>query len=144
MILPDANLLLYAYDRSSPFHAKARPWWEACLSGRDPVYLCPMVLSAFVRLATHPRVYENPMSIAEASGHVSSWLDRKVSQYVALEESDLLKSLELLEAIGTGGDLTTDAQIAAIALRLRANVHTSDSDFKRFAGLKVVNPLSSR
>ena len=144
MILPDANLLLYAYDRSSPYHAKARPWWEACLSGRDPVYLCPMVLSAFVRLATHPRVYENPMSIAEASGHVSSWLDRKVSQYVALEESDLLKSLELLEVIGTGGDLTTDAQIAAIALRLRASVHTSDSDFKRFAGLKVVNPLSPR
>ena len=144
MILPDANLLLYAYDRSSPYHAKARPWWEACLSGRDPVYLCPMVLSAFVRLATHPRVYENPMSIAEASGHVSSWLDRKVSQYVALEESDLLKSLELLEVIGTGGDLTTDAQIAAIALRLRASVHTSDSDFMRFAGLKVVNPLSPR
>ncbi|MEZ5275199.1 MAG: TA system VapC family ribonuclease toxin [Opitutaceae bacterium] len=144
MILPDANLLLYAYDRSSPYHAKARPWWESCLSGRNPVYLCPMVLSAFVRLATHPRVYENPMTIAEASGHVSSWLGRKVSQYVALEKSDLLKSLELLEVIGLGGDLTTDAQIAAIALRLRASVHTSDSDFKRFAGLKVVNPLSSR
>ena len=144
MILPDANLLLYAYDRSSPFHARARRWWEACLSGRDPVCLCPMVLSAFVRLATHPRVFETPMTVVEASGHVSSWLGRKISHYAALEESDFVKSLELLKQLGTGGDLTTDAQIAAIALRLRASLHTSDSDFWRFPGLKVVDPLSSR
>ncbi len=141
MILPDANLLLFAYDAASPFHRKARPWWEACLSGTETVALCPLVLASFVRLATHPRVYENPLPVEAAVRHVESWLERRVVRYVAVELQDLRAALDLLRHAGAGGDLTTDAQLAAIALRLGATVHSADTDFLRFPGLKVFNPV---
>ncbi len=144
MILPDANLLLYAYDAASPFHEKARGWWENCLSGAEPVGLCPVVLFAFVRIGTHPRAYEKPMSIGTAEGHVAGWLRRKVCEFVVMEEGDVARALKLLRAAGTGGDLTTDAQIAAMALRLDATVHTADTDFKRFEGVRLLNPLGAR
>jgi len=141
MILPDANLLLYAYDAASPFHERARRWWEGCLSGTQTVVLCPVVLSAFVRIGTHPRAFENPMPVAVAAGIVESWLERKVCRYVGIEAADLRQTLALLRQAGTGADLTTDAQIAALALRLGATVHSADTDFLRFQGLKLFNPL---
>lgn len=141
MIVPDANLLLYAYDETSPFHAKARKWWEGCLSGTESVGLCPVVVFAFVRIGTHPRAYEDPMPIRTASAHVEAWLHRKVCHFLVMEEEDVSQSLKWLCSAGTGGDLTTDAQIGAMALRLDATVHSADSDFRRFAGVKLFNPL---
>ena len=74
MILLDANVLLYAYDASSPFHPKAKPWLEAALSGTEPVgFPWPTVL-AFLRIATNQRVLGRPLSIEEATAIVSSWL----------------------------------------------------------------------
>ena len=144
MIIPDANLLLYAYDAASPFHEKARHWWEVCLSGAEPVGLCPVVLFAFVRIGTHSRAYENPMSIRTARGHVAGWLRRRVCQFIVMEEVDVTRTMELLWTAGTGGDLTTDAQITAVALRLDATVHTADTDFKRFEGVRLFNPLGAK
>jgi toxin-antitoxin system PIN domain toxin len=141
MIIPDANLLLYAYDSSSPFHERAANWWSQCLSGSEPVGLCGVVLSAFVRISTSRRAFESPMAIAEAAGHVRSWLQRSVTELLVLEESDLLRAMEFLEAQGSGATLTTDAQIAAVAVRCRATVHTADTDFQRFPRLRWANPL---
>ena len=66
MILVDANLLLYAEDSQAARHAGARDWWDAQLSGDDPVCLCWTVLTAFVRIGTNPRVYARPLSVEEA------------------------------------------------------------------------------
>jgi len=144
MTIPDANLLLYAYDSASPFHETASRWWESCLSGTEPVGLSPLVLFAFVRVGTHPRAYEKPMSIRLAAGHVARWMDRKVCQFIAVEAVDVTKAKDLLIAAGTGGDLTTDAQIAAIAIRLDATVHTADTDFHRFKGVRLFNPFRGK
>lgn len=141
MILPDANLLLYACDSTSPFHRPARAWLESTLSGKEPVGLCAAVLLAFVRLGTHPRVFQNPLTPEEASAHIQSWLERPVSVFLVFEEMDFHCTLGLLREAGTGGNLTTDAQIAALALRTKATVHSSDTDFGRFPGLGWVNPL---
>lgn len=144
MIVPDANLLLYAYDELSPFHERAASWWTECLSGREVVGLCGVVLYAFVRIGTSRQAFVDPMSIAEAAGHVREWLDRSNSDFLVAQESDLVQALQLLEAAGSGGSLTTDAQIAAIASRHRATVHTADTDFSRFPGVRWANPLLSR
>ena len=141
MIIPDANLLLYAYDSTSPWHEKSRNWWESCLSGSETVGLCPAVLFAFVRIGTHPRVFENPMSIDLASRHVGGWLDRSVCRLIRVEPEDVASALNLLTGLGVGGDLTTDAQIAAAALRLDAKIHTMDTDFLRFPGVRAVFPM---
>ena len=70
MIVPDANLLLYAYDSSSTFHERSAAWWSGCLSGREPVGLCGVVLFAFIRIGTSRRAFLQPLSIEEASSHV--------------------------------------------------------------------------
>jgi len=141
MILPDANLLLYAYDQSSPFHSKAKEWCESIMTGPGPVVLLPVVGFAFVRIATHPRVFHEPLTVAEAATHVRSWLNRKHVQWHEMLAEDAEAALSLLEAAGTAGNLTSDAQIAAVAARLDAEVHTTDLDFGRFPGIRFVNPL---
>lgn len=141
MILPDANLLLYACDQSNPFHLKAAAWCENIMSRSSPVILLPAVVFAFVRISTHPRIFTDPLSVAEASDHVRSWLGRKQVRLHDMLAEDVEKALSLLESAGTAGNLTTDAQIAAVALRLDAEVHTADLDFGRFAGVRFSNPL---
>ena len=141
MILPDANLLLYACDQSSPFHPKAAAWCEHIMSSSNPVILLPVVVFGFVRISTHPRVFTDPLSVAEASAHVRSWLSRKQVRLHDMLPDDVETALKLLESAGTAGNLTTDAQIAAVALRLDAEVHTADLDFGRFAGVRFKNPL---
>lgn len=141
MIVPDANLLLYAYDSTSRFHEAAAEWWSRCLSGAEPVGLCGVVLLAFVRVGTSRRAFETPLSIEEASGHVRSWLERPVTDFLVVQEADVLQALQWLEAAGAGGNLTTDALLAAVAHRHRATVHTADTDFGRFPDVRWLNPL---
>src|SRR4029077_11283894 len=74
MIVPDVNLLLYAYDATSPFHAAAAAWWRACLSGSERVGRPLVVAFGFVRIGTSARVFEQPMPPSEAADHVRSWL----------------------------------------------------------------------
>jgi uncharacterized protein len=141
MIVPDANLLLYAYDSASRFHEPAASWWRGCLSAVEPVGLCSVVLFAFLRVGTSRRAFANPLSIEEASDHIRSWLERSVTEFLPTQESDVLQALLWLEAAGSGGDLTSDALIAAIAHRHRASVHTADTDFARFPDVRWRNPL---
>ncbi|WP_179131285.1 TA system VapC family ribonuclease toxin [Candidatus Entotheonella palauensis] len=142
MIVPDANLLLYAYNTASPFHTRARDWWEACLSGSEPVGLTQPVIFAFVRIGTSARVFTDPLTLDEASEHVKSWIERRIT-YVLQPHADYVdRVLSLLAAVNSaGGNLVTDAQIAALAIAYRAVVHTADRDFLRFPGLSCHYPL---
>ena len=142
MILPDINLLLYAYDAASPFHGKAAGWWQECLSGSEAVGLPPVVVFGFVRLATHARVFTDPMTPTEAAQHVRSWLAQPVVRVLDAQADSIEPVLTVLEKLGTAGNLVTDAQIAALALEYDAVLHTNDTDFLRFEGLRWFNPLT--
>jgi len=141
MILPDANLLLYAYDSESTFHAAASRWWAALLSGVEPVGLCPVVVFAFLRLSTHGKVFEQPMTVSESSECVASWLARPNVRLLVAGPGHVESVCRLLAKAGTGGNLVTDAQIAALALEYGATVHSADTDFARLAGVRWKNPL---
>jgi toxin-antitoxin system PIN domain toxin len=142
VIVPDVNLLVYAYDAASPHQAKAAKWWEDCLSGSEPVGLAPVVLFGFVRLCTNAQVFKDPMTPHEAAGHVRSWLQSPVAEVLEARSEHVEQVLKLLESLGTAGNLVTDAQIAALAIEYGAVVHTSDTDFVRFSGLRWLNPLT--
>ena len=142
MIIPDINLLLYAYDSSSTFHGKAAVWWEACMSGNEPVGLPPVVLFGFMRVGTNARAFANPMTPAEAAGHVRSWLEQPGAQLLEGGPRHVEQVLKLLETLGTAGNLVSDAQMAALALDHDAVLHTADSDFMRFQGLRWFNPVT--
>jgi toxin-antitoxin system PIN domain toxin len=142
VIIPDANLLLYAYDTDSPFHDAARAWWQACLSGQERVGLTHPTLFAFLRISTNARIYDNPMTLAESAGHLRSWIKRRVSQVLQAPADHVHQVIALLESAGgTAGNLVTDAQIAALALSHRAVVHTADRDFLRFPDVRCHFPL---
>jgi hypothetical protein len=142
VIVPDANLLLYAYDASSPFHKRAVHWWESALNGSEPIGLTHPVIFAFLRIGTQARIFERPLSLAEAEDHIRGWLARRVVRVLQPDPGHALEVLTLLEQAGSaGGNLVTDAQIAALALAHKARVHTADRDFLRFTNLQCVFPL---
>lgn len=141
MIIPDLNLLIYAYDSTSPHHQQASEWWISCLSGRAPVGISWIVALGFVRLWTNPGVFANPMNIDTAAAHVESWLNRRVVEVVSPGPRHAELVFGFLRTIGKGGNLTTDAHLAALAVESGGVIYTSDTDFLRFAGVKWVNPL---
>lgn len=142
MIIPDLNLLLYAYDATSPHHVRASSWWEGCINGVEPVGLPHVVLFGFVRLATNARVFTSPMSLEDSLASVRAWLEPSHVDEIDGGPDHVAAVLDLLERAGGGGGLATDAQIAAIALHHKATVFTNDTDFRRFPGLSVANPLA--
>ncbi len=144
MIIPDANLLLYACDSSSPFHRVAAGWWLDCLNGDETVGMVSVVVLAFVRVSTSGAAYSNPFTPDEAAAEVRRWLDRSVVTVVGADGQDLNQALTLIENAGAGGGLATDALIAAVGMRHRAIIHTADADFARFPHVKWYNPVTGR
>lgn len=142
MIIPDINLLLYAHITSFPKHAAAKAWWEATMTGDQDVGLVPPVVFGFIRIGTNPRVFAPPMSVEVAVAHVESWLARPRVRLLAPGSRHLDVAFGLLRTLGAAASLTTDAQIAAFAVENQADLHSNDTDFARFPGLRWVNPLS--
>lgn len=143
MIVPDVNLLLYAHVDAFAPHERARAWWEDTMSGPAQVGLCAPTALGFVRLVTSRRVLATPLATDRALALVATWLDRPSTRYLASDERHLRAVLGLLGTAGTAGNLTTDAQIAAHAIAVDGEVHSNDTDFGRFAGLRWVNPLAA-
>lgn len=141
MILIDANLLLYAYDASSAQHAAARRWLETVLAKAEPVGWSWVTLLAFLRIATHPRALESPLSIQEAVGIVSEWLAQPNATLLppGADHWDILSAL--LPAAQARGPLVMDAHLAALAREHGAVLATTDRGFARFPGLRWLNPL---
>ncbi len=141
MKIPDVNLLLYALDEGSQRHARARPWLEDGLSGTEPVGFAWSVILAFLRLSTRAQLFERPLQVAEALDIVDGWLSQP-SAVVALPTERHFPLLRgLIEPLGTAGNITTDAHLAALAIEHGGTVYSADNDFGRFRGLRWVNPL---
>ena len=116
MKIVDANLLLYAVNEDAPQHAKAKTWLQETLSKTEPVGFVWAVLLAFLRLSTRPAIFPRPLELAEAFALIESWLAQPCAQLLAPGERHLARLRELLEPLGTGGNLTSDAHLAAVAL----------------------------
>lgn len=141
MILVDVNLLLYAVNSDLPQHAKARAWWEGVLSGDQDVGLPWVVILAFLRITTSPRVFMRPLSIEQACAYIEEWLALPVVRPIVPGTGHWAVFFNLLAQCGAGGNLTTDAHIAALALEQGYTVYSTDHDFGRFRGLRHINPL---
>jgi len=142
MIVPDINLLVYAYNTDAPHHLEARSWWEACLSGTRTVGIPWVVMLGFVRIMSSRAVLLDPMTAAEALGHVLSWLERPQAQILVPGPRHLEILATIMNATGATGRLITDAHLAALAIESQAEVHSNDADFSRFPGLRWRNPLA--
>jgi toxin-antitoxin system PIN domain toxin len=134
-------LLLYALDAASPHHARAKPWLEQALSGTEPVGFAWPVLLAFLRLSTRAQLFDNPLKPAEAFDVIEGWLAQPPALVLHPTErhSGILRGLVL--PLGTAGNITTDAHLAALAIEHGGEVCSADTDFARFPGLRWTNPL---
>ena len=141
MIMPDVNLLVYAYDATSRHHESARQWWEDRLNGSQMIGLSWVAVLGFVRLLTNPRIYQNPYFPEEILGIVETWLEQPHVRFIHPSEGHFTLFSSLIKEMGTAGTLTTDAHLAALAMERGMILQTTDADFTRFPGLKWKNPI---
>lgn len=144
MIVPDVNLLIYAYDAESPWQTSAASWLEASLSGNEPFGMPWLVALAFIRISTHSRIMQQPMSVDEAMEIVASWERRPCFLYLTPSPDHRRNLQELLTRSHVSGNRINDGHIAALALEQGGVVHTTDGDFERFPGVKWKNPLKPK
>jgi hypothetical protein len=142
MIVADANLLLYALHADMPRHAAAKRWLEQCLAAEEPLALCWVVILAVVRICTNSRLFPNALKTGQALEVVQAWLDQPVVLVLHPGPQHWQILSGLLHQAGTAGNLTMDAHLAALAIEHDGVVHSCDADFRRFPGLRFLNPLA--
>jgi len=141
-MLVDANLLLYATDADSPFHRGAADWLESVLNGPRRVALPWQVLSAFLRISTHPRAWDQPLHPDQAADQIQAWLDVETTWTPEPGSGYTSLFLHLLRKHQVRGNLMTDVQLAALAMEHGLAVYSADSDFARFTEISWVNPIA--
>lgn len=113
------------------------------MNGETAVGIAPPALYGFVRIVTNRRVFNPPMAVATAIDHVTSWLERPHVKFMHPGPRHLEIAFGLLRQAGTAANLTTDAQLASFAIEYQGELHSADTDFGRFPGLRWIDPLSS-
>ena len=136
VVLVDANVLLYAVNQAGAEHEVARSWLDTSLAGSEAVGFAWAVLLAFVRVGTNPSVLPSPMTADDATGQVEAWLaaPAAVTAQPTARHASLLRGL--LRPVGTAGNLTTDAHLAALAIEHGADIVSYDRGFARFPGVR--------
>ncbi len=141
MKVVDANVLLYAINRASPRYDDSRSWLTNALSGGEAVGFPWTSLLAVIRISTNRSVFPSPLTVSEAMDLVDAWLASPVAVAVEPTRRHPAVLRSLLVGVGTAGNLTTDAHLAAMAIEHSADVVTWDRDLTRF-GVAVVVPGS--
>ena len=140
-MLVDANLLLFAVDESSPWHQAASSWLTVALNGDRRVGLPWVSLTAFLRISTHPRAAEHPLTPGAAWSHVEAWLGARPVWSPGPTDRHAEVLGRLLTTHRLSGNLVTDAHLAAIAIEHGLTVYSADTDFARFTEIRWENPL---
>jgi uncharacterized protein len=135
MKLPDVNVLLFAVNEGCPEHDAARAWLESAFEEPRGVGFAWMALLGFVRLATRRGIFPKPLAVEDALLVVRTWIDEPRASVLHPTERHAPLLARLLIPAGTGGNLTTDAHLAAIAIEYGATLGSFDRDFERFSGL---------
>ena len=141
MVLPDVNVLVYAHREDSAHHTACRVWLEGVVNGNESYALSELVLSGFVRVVTHPKVFAKPSPLAAALEFAEQLRSQAHCVPVAPggRHWAIFRSL-CLEA-GAKGNLVPDAYLAALAIEAGCQWVTSDRDFSRFKGLRWRHPV---
>ncbi len=137
--LVDTNVLLYATDRSSPWHDRSHAWLTRVLRDETAAFTW-LAITAFVRVSTNPRVVTSPLDSDTAIDTVEAWLSSPGAVVLEPSSRHLSVMRRLLHSTGSAGNLTSDAHLAAIALERGAPICTYDRDFGRFEGVVHFEP----
>ncbi|MCL2787459.1 MAG: PIN domain-containing protein [Micrococcales bacterium] len=141
MVVVDVNVLVAAHMVDHPHHQASAAWLQRALTDATQTVVVPdLVWVGFVRIATNPRIFRSPTTIANAAAFVRGVEKKPSYRSVAGLRGGVAPLLDLCVAAQARGDLVTDAYISAIALQLGASVATFDRDFRRFDDLRLITP----
>lgn len=141
-MLVDANLLLYAVHEQSTHHERAAAWLTERLNGPVRIGLPWESLAAFLRIATHPRAFERPLTPVVAWERVTDWLAAPAA-WIPRPGDDYARILgDLVVRCEVRGNVVPDARLAALALEHGVAVASVDTDFARFREVRWENPLA--
>src|ERR1700739_125714 len=131
MIVVDVNLLIHAVNRDSPLHREAKAWLEGAVSGTETVGLPWIVLLAFLRLTTRPGLFQKPLRVDAAFDVVDACLQQASVTVPEPTARHPQTMRDLISPLGTGGNLTSDAHLAALAIEHGAELYSTDHGFGR-------------
>jgi toxin-antitoxin system PIN domain toxin len=140
MLLPDVNILVYAYREDSSHHAGVHTWLEELTNGDEAYGIADLVSSGFLRIVTHPAVFSPPSSISDALAFVQSFREQPNCVIVTPGVRHWQIFAELCRSTGARGNLVSDAYLAALAIESGSEWITMDGDYGRFPGLRWRRP----
>jgi hypothetical protein len=142
-MLIDASVLLYAADSVSPFHERVATWLEGVLNGPRRVGFAWPSITAFLRIVTHPRALDRPLTAEQAWTYVEEWLTCDNAWLPQPTASHAAVLGGLITSAGLRGNLISDAHLAALAIEHGLQVCSADTDFARFSQVTWVNVLTA-
>ena len=141
MILIDVNVLVYAHREDSPDHRAYHEWLTGVLEGQSAYGISDLVLSGFLRIVTHPKVFHPPSRLQDALSFANTVREQPHCVRVEAGPHHWRVFQELCESVGARGNLVPDAYLAALAIESGSQWITTDRDFSRFPGLDWRHPL---
>lgn len=143
MILTDINILVYAHRSDAPGHSAYREWLEDLINGDQAYGYSDLILSGFLRVVTHPRVFNPPSSLSSALAFTEVIRDQPNAIPIAPGPRHWEIFKGLCEAVNAKGNLIPDAYLAALAIESGSEWITTDGDYGRFPGLNWRRPLAN-
>ena len=141
MILPDVNVLIYAFRQDSPRHSEYRAWLQGVVDGPNAYGVSPQVLASVLRICTHPGIFTQPSTRVETMVFCEALLSRAHSTVIQPGDRHWPIFAELCEAANAAGNLVQDAWFAALAIEHGCEWISTDGDYERFAGLRWRRPF---
>lgn len=141
MILCDVNVLVYAHRQDAPDHPAYRDWLEELINGAGAYAVADLVLSGFLRVVTHPKVFHKPTPLKEALAFAEQVRGAPNAVLIGPGARQWSIFTELCSAGGAKGNLVPDAYLAALAIESGSEWVTTDRGFARFPGLRWRHPL---
>jgi toxin-antitoxin system PIN domain toxin len=141
VILPDVNVLVYAHREDTPDHAAYRAWLESVINSDLAYGMADLVLSGFLRIVTHPRIFERPSALDQALAFVADVRDQPNCVLVRPGPRHWAIFEGLCRDANVKGNLVPDAYLAALAIESGSEWITTDRDYSRFAQLSWRHPL---
>jgi uncharacterized protein len=141
MILPDVNILLYAFRRDSTRHEEYRKWLEQLVNGNAAFGISPHTLASLVRIGTHPGIYVNPSGLAETVAFCNAILEAPNCTVIQPRERHWSVFTDLCRRARVKGNLVQDAWFAALAIESGCEWITTDRDYARFPELRWREPF---
>lgn len=144
MILPDVNVLVYAYRREAPNHSTYASWLSAVVAGQDELALADHGLTGFLRIVTNPRIFAVPAPTSDALRFVDRLRAAARGRPLAATSATwAVLGVHVSQDAGIRGNLVPDAYLAALAVSHGCRLATSDRGFARFPNLNFFDPAGA-